>query len=331
MENKVFISSTVYDLIDIRSELRADFEDMGLEPIMSDVPDSKFEVLADRNSIETCLVNLEKFDHVIIILSQRYGPSLKSVGFEDYSATHLEYLHAIKQKKKIHMYVRDRLAADFSIWKKNKKKTDIKFTWVDDKNLRIFDILDEHQTLVKEKPTSNWYKSFRDSVDLRKIIRNDFNFHAAQITITRLLSRNEFPLLQPALTVELVSALRNRELIFRVKLRNVSYSPAFNFCTEWLLPEKSDIKANPEQVQPIIAPGQEFTVSFLYGVGPQHKGTEADLLLKYSNVLGYEVNEIYSVKGYIAREIPAVAIVSGCQIKQREFKVSKPFEVQITK
>ena len=97
------------------------------------------------------------------------------------------------------------------------------------------------------------------------------------------------------------------------------------------MPESSDTEVTPEQDQTIIAPSQDYTVSFLFGVGPQHKGTEADLLLKYSNVSGYEVNELYSVKGYIVRELPAVAIMSGCLIKKREYKVSKPFEVRISK
>ena len=59
---------------------------------------------------------------VVIVLSQRYGPSLAKAGFGDYSATHLEYLRALERRKPVYMYVRDRLEADYAIWKKAKNK-----------------------------------------------------------------------------------------------------------------------------------------------------------------------------------------------------------------
>ena len=40
--------------------------------------------------------NLRQCDAVIVILCQRYGPSLESAGFPDLSATHLEYSEAKK-------------------------------------------------------------------------------------------------------------------------------------------------------------------------------------------------------------------------------------------
>lgn len=70
---KIFISSTVYDLIDIRAEISALFELFGIASILSDDKLSDFQVRPDRNSIETCLVNVEKSDDVIVILDQRHG------------------------------------------------------------------------------------------------------------------------------------------------------------------------------------------------------------------------------------------------------------------
>ena len=114
-ESKVFISSTVYDLLDIRAEVEQLLRDMRLVPVLSGSATSGFQPLADQNSIETCLANLRQCDAMIIILCQRYGPSLAPAGFPDLSATHLEYREAKNLGKPIHMYVRDRLEGDYGI------------------------------------------------------------------------------------------------------------------------------------------------------------------------------------------------------------------------
>ncbi len=73
---KVFISSTCYDLIDVRCELDDFLKSLGLLPVLSDSYLSDFEVQYDKNSIETCLVNVRSADIVIVILDKRYGPRL---------------------------------------------------------------------------------------------------------------------------------------------------------------------------------------------------------------------------------------------------------------
>ena len=67
--NKVFVSSTCYDLIDLRADVQHGLRDMGLAPVLSDDSTSDFEVAPDKNSIETCLVNVDACDHVIFVLS----------------------------------------------------------------------------------------------------------------------------------------------------------------------------------------------------------------------------------------------------------------------
>jgi hypothetical protein len=113
--NRVFVSSTVYDLIDIRAEVEALLRDFGLTPVMSDSRDDGFDSTIQSNSIDTCLVNLRSCEKVILILSQRYGPSLGKHGFTDHSATHLEYLEAKRLGIPVYFYVRDQLMAEFSI------------------------------------------------------------------------------------------------------------------------------------------------------------------------------------------------------------------------
>src|SRR5690554_3116552 len=93
---RVLVSSTCYDLLDLRAQLHSRLKASGLTPVMSDQLSSDFSVAESRDSVSTCLVNLVSCEACIVVLSQRYGPSLKRANFPDVSATHLEYREAVK-------------------------------------------------------------------------------------------------------------------------------------------------------------------------------------------------------------------------------------------
>ena len=110
---RVFISSTCYDLIDLRAELEVFFREAAVTPILSDRPSSEFETAPNQSSIEACLSNVRNCDVFLIILSNRYGRHLQQAGYDGISATHLEYCEAVKSGKPIRMYVRDRLDGEY--------------------------------------------------------------------------------------------------------------------------------------------------------------------------------------------------------------------------
>lgn len=196
---KVFVSSTCYDLVDLRAELEEELRDMGGEPHFSDSRTSDFKAAdaPDVNSIETCLENLRNCGKVIVILSQRYGPSLPRP-FEDISATHLEYREALKKNKPLLFYIRDRLHADFSSWKRNGKREDFKAVWAKaGDEQRLFKFIEEHQTLVRPDGLTdhnNWYSTFSTSVDLRQDIRRHLAVDAYRASGHKLVESGHAPI-----------------------------------------------------------------------------------------------------------------------------------------
>lgn len=191
--SRVFISSTCYDLVDLRAELEAHLRDLGLVPLMSDRPTSEFAVAPNKDSIETCLVNVRDCDVFVCIVSQRYGPSLEKSGYPDISATHLEWQTARDAKKPIYFYVRDRTEAEYALWKKN-QGADLKFGWVKDpKEYRVFELLDEHRSLVAGAAASNWIWPFRDSVDLKQRLTSDLGGVSKRALLARLLENGVLP------------------------------------------------------------------------------------------------------------------------------------------
>lgn len=328
---KVFISSSIFDLIDIRAELYALFKEMGMAPVMSEALNTQFEVFTDKNSIETCLVNLDNSDFVILVLSQRYGGSLSKAGYGDFSATHLEYRRAIEHSKPIYMYVRDRLEADFSIWKNAEEKELVSYGWVGANDVKLFELLSQHTELTKERPNTNWYKTFRDSIELKEIIKNDFKFTAAKKIITKQFSENKFPLLVPKLHIDTDAIYTHSKLIFKVKIRNAGGAPAFNYSPKWIGADSGyfgDSDADADESISIIAPGDETIMTAIYQLGPGHEGTSMELLLSYSNADGFIVTDVFDVRATIQAGA-SIPVFSGCTLKTRKFELGKPFEVTI--
>jgi len=315
-------------LIDIRAELCIMFKEMGIDPILSDTNESAFEIFTDKNTIETCLINLSKSDYVVIILSQRYGSSLSDFGYGDFSTTHLEYLKAVETHKPIFMYVRDRLEADYKIWDMAKKKDQIAYAWVSQKDIKLFDLLSHHSKLSKKRSNTNWYKTFRDSIELKESIKTDFKYKAAKRNIKNLLSRNEFPLLVPKLNVDSDAVSTHAKLICKVTIKNAGGSPAFNFESKWLGSDISFEETEKKESKDIIPPGDNTILTAIYQLGPSHLGATNELSLSYSNADGYRITEIYYVKAYVQAG-PRLAVISGCNLKRRIFEIGDPFEAEL--
>lgn len=91
----VFISSTCYDLMDVRAELADILSSKGFIPKISDDP-FQFDISPTEDSIQSCIRNVDEADVVICILDKRYGPVLPPDN--KYSATHTEILRMGNRK-----------------------------------------------------------------------------------------------------------------------------------------------------------------------------------------------------------------------------------------
>jgi hypothetical protein len=242
---RVFICSTCYDLIDLRAELERFFLEAGIEPILSDSLNSEFQVMPDRNSIETCLANVRGCDEFVIILSNRYGPSLAAVGFDDISATHLEYKEAVRSGKRISMFVRDRLEADYNIWKSNGRNPELKLLWCKELNDRkIFNLLEEHRTLVNGSGQNNWIWPFRDSIELKGRLTVEFKNSFNRALAAKLMTNGRIPFFE---IIGQVTNYHVKDIYFELQIRNlgntVAVSPVFEITAtvnKWPLASLAD-------------------------------------------------------------------------------------------
>ncbi|MEO8427764.1 MAG: DUF4062 domain-containing protein [Verrucomicrobiota bacterium] len=286
---RVFISSTCYDLIDLRAELDVFFREAGVTPILSDSLTSEFKVKPDRNSINTCLANVRSCNAFVIVLSNRYGPSLAKAGFDDVSATQLEYREAVHRNLPIHMYVRDRLNGEYDTWRNNRENPKLKLAWCKDrKDWKIFHLLEEHQRLAQDKVQNNWHWSFRNSVEFKQRLAEDFKETFDRVTATRLIESGRLPYLELNGRVSVHDkAPIQTELRFQNLGKAVAVGPVLEFDQRsYQLPSLAELQVTPVRWKCMHSQRSSIfnltmPTRFSYSIPDGHKFTEEGSLTIY--------------------------------------------------
>lgn len=257
---------------------------------------------------------------MIVILCQRYGPTLKPAGFPDVSATHLEYNEAKKLGKPIYMYVRDRLEADYSISKKN-KKADVQPVWAQHEQYRrLFDLLDGHRKLSKGKHGSNWFDTFRDSVELKALIKRDFGPVAARSELEDLVVQNRVPIIGVSVDATPPQNASSCEMMIHIRMRNVGTVPAYRL--SWNLAGGNGQRGEI----PILAPKQETHQGVVYPF--DDLPWKRAMSIAYCMSQGHSVRDEYTVG---VRQMSQTVLASGATCESKTYHVAsgemRPFVI----
>jgi len=110
----IFVSSTCYDLKQLRADLRSYVEHAGFEPVLSEYP--SFPVDPDETAVENCRKAVEnKADVLVLAIGGRYG----SVNEHGRSVTNLEYVTAKAKGIPVYVFVVRAILDILPVWKDN--------------------------------------------------------------------------------------------------------------------------------------------------------------------------------------------------------------------
>jgi Domain of unknown function (DUF4062) len=110
---KVFVSSTFFDLRQVRDDLRSFIELLGYEPLLSDHP--SFPIDPSVTTIENCRRRVEQdADLFVLIVGARYGSRDSD---SSRSVTNIEYLAARGKGVPIYAFMEKRLEPLLALWK----------------------------------------------------------------------------------------------------------------------------------------------------------------------------------------------------------------------
>lgn len=164
---RVFISSTFYDLRQIRVELDKFIEGLGCEPVRNeegDIPYGKDEALQAY-----CYKEIANIDVLVSIIGSRYGSAgIIKEKEQEYSVSQLELKTALKEDKQVFVFIDKNVFTEYETYILNKNNENVIYKYVD--NVNIYKFIEE----IKALPHNNNIKGFETAEDITSYLREQF-------------------------------------------------------------------------------------------------------------------------------------------------------------
>lgn len=201
----VFVSSTCYDLAQIRLDLKRFIEGMGYEAVISE--SSSFPVNPQATAVENCLSAVrDRADIFVLVIGARYGskqPNGRSI-------TNLEFLEARTKGVPVYVFVAKEIIHNLSFWRKN---PDADFSsLVDDP--RLFSFVEELRSA-----SGLWMYDFDEVANIVDTLRKQWGVLFTESLLFR--SRLQAPSISAelaALPTDALSILLERPFAWEAKL-----------------------------------------------------------------------------------------------------------------
>lgn len=168
---RVFISSTFYDLRQIRADIDQFLRGLGYDAIRNEegsIPYGKDERLE-----EYCIQEVRHSDILISIIGGRFGSESKDeASIEKYiqksSISQRELRTAIDNQKQVYIFIDKNVSAEYQTYLLNKSNSNVNYKFVDDQ--RIYSFIEE----IKNLGINNNIKDFETSEDITSYLREQF-------------------------------------------------------------------------------------------------------------------------------------------------------------
>lgn len=162
----LFVSSTCYDLSEIRVDIK-EFADLsGLEPVLSEL--HTFPINPSQTAVNNCLdVVRTRADLFLLVVGNRYG-TITEAGK---SITNLEYIEAVNKNLPRYVFVKKEILTILPLWKKN-PEADFK-AYVDTPDLFEF------VTTLRDTE-SVWVFPFETAQDIIKTLKIQLSYLFAE-------------------------------------------------------------------------------------------------------------------------------------------------------
>ena len=191
---KIFVSSTCYDLDEIRDRLGKFMLALGHEPIMSENGDVLYDPTIHTQT--SCVEEVKNADMLVLIIGGRFGGKAvneaiskvdfkelekeikieKLIGNEGYSITHLEVLKAIELGIPVYTFIKKNVYNDHHLYEKNKNATyidDIDFPSIEKKNTAKY--IFEFFNIIRLRNHGNNIFPFEKENDIEETLKKQWS------------------------------------------------------------------------------------------------------------------------------------------------------------
>jgi hypothetical protein len=157
---KIFVSSTFFDLAQVREDIRNTILQMGHEPLLNEYP--SFPVTPNIDTIENCKKAVRSSDFFVLIIGGRRG-SLDPVSGK--SVTNIEYETAIETGMDCFAFVNEQVMTVLEVWKKT---PDADFSAFVD-SPQVFEFISGITAAQR------WVFTFKRASEISEILRNQLS------------------------------------------------------------------------------------------------------------------------------------------------------------
>ena len=157
----VFVSSTCYDLNEIRDQLKTFIEGLGFDAMLSEF--DSFPVNPLEGTVDNCRKNVEEFaDILVLIIGIRYGSTDES----GRSITNLEYLQARAKGIPVYVFISRTILEQLPVWKEN---PEARFSGVD--STTLFEFAESVRNI-----DGQWTYPFDKAADIQEVLKKQWPY-----------------------------------------------------------------------------------------------------------------------------------------------------------
>jgi Domain of unknown function (DUF4062) len=157
---RVFLSSTFYDLKQVRADIKAFIFSLGYEPVLNDSGSIAYGT--EEKLEQYCYREVGVADILVSVIGGRYGSPSQ---YQPYSVSQMELKTALKHGKQVYIFVEKPVLIEYRTYKRNKTVKDITYDSVD--SVKVFEFLDEINQLERNNTTAG-FETSQDITDYLK-------------------------------------------------------------------------------------------------------------------------------------------------------------------
>ena len=161
---RVFVSSTFYDLRQVRTDLERFVRDLGYEPILNERGNIPYE--GSQKLEDAAYREVQLSDILVAIIGGRFGTEAKE---SPYSISQLELKTAVEQGVQVFIFIEQSVRTEFETYRLNKDMDALRYHSVD--NPKIFEFIEE----VLALPLNNATTGFETAQDITRYLREQWS------------------------------------------------------------------------------------------------------------------------------------------------------------
>ncbi len=161
---RIFISSTFYDLRQVRSDLDRFIKELGYEPVLNELGSIPYG--KDDKLEEYCYKEISNIDILVSIVGGRFGSESQH---NNLSISQMEFRTALELNKQVYIFIDKNVYAEYQTYLLNKKNKETKYRFAD--NIKIYEFIEFLETL----PNNNNIHSFETSLDIIQYLKDQWS------------------------------------------------------------------------------------------------------------------------------------------------------------